>query len=141
MAVDLSPYVAAEAGERHKYAADGAMNQYARFVSQQRFARQKEDQTRDYGRQRERFTQPFMRRGVLNSGIYQKALANMVQDRYRQQARGEQDQLQEMQGFDLKDASQASAYQQALLQIALQRQQALNQYNMGMPGASPYTTG
>lgn len=110
-----------------RYGQDQATNDYARFVSQQRFNRQKTDMNKGFQRNFPRFTaQGAQRLGSgVRSGVFNQALGNQVQD-FNQ---GLQDVDQDQAGFEANWQTQAagrqSAFQRAMLlleeQIRAQR--------------------
>ena len=113
----------------NQYSQDEATNAYARFISKQRFARQRQDTTTGYQRAFPQFTGAFAHQlgSGLRSGVFGQRLGQFVGD-YNQG----QDRLnQEEAGFDANQTQmsglKSAQYQQSLLalQEELQRQRAM----------------
>lgn len=58
-----------------------AQNQYKRENADRRYARGKSDLRRQYSRARRGFGSDFIQRGLLNSGLYNRAYADLQVDR------------------------------------------------------------
>jgi hypothetical protein len=112
-----------------KYSQDEATNAYARFISQQRFNRQRQDQTQGFQRSFPQFTGQYARRlgSGVRSGVFGSKLNEFVGDYNQTQARTEQDQAADAGQFDQGQAMRSGQYQQNLLQLQeeLARQRAM----------------
>jgi len=123
---------------QNKYSNDEATNAYARFISQQRFNRQRQDMTQGYQRQFPQFTGHFAHQlgSGIRSGVFQDKMNQFVGDYNQGQARLSEDQA----GFESNDAAQTalrgSQYQQSLLalQEELDRQRAMTNPYQGYQG-------
>lgn len=111
-----------------KYSQDNATNQYARFVSQQRFARNKDTMNRGF---QEGFPQNVVaaNRGMgsrIRSGVFGDRLGQMFSGFNRQMGNVEQDQAGAEAQFAQQQSLRDAAYQRALLllQEQLTQQQA-----------------
>jgi hypothetical protein len=114
---------------QNNYANDEATNAYARFISKQRYARQRQDVSTQYQRGFPQFGARYAARGVnqgVHSGNFIQGLQNMVGDYNQGQGRLAEDEA----GYDAQYTQNQSLhqgqYQQALLalQEELQRQRA-----------------
>lgn len=112
---------------QNKYAQDNAVQEYGRFLGQQRFSRQREDMNRDYMRQFPRFTGRWAGRlgSGVKSGVFNEALTNNVNDFGRSMTRLDESQAGEEGNFATMQAQREAAYRRALLalneQFAAQR--------------------
>lgn len=122
----------------NKYSQDEATNAYARFISKQRFSRQRQDSATGYQRAFPGFVAQAnhgMGSGI-RSGVFGQKLNQFVGDYNQGQDRLNQDEA----GFDANDVqNQASAtgnYQQSLLalQEELARQRAMANPYAGYQG-------
>lgn len=119
-----------------RYSQENATDQYARFISQQRFARQKDGMNRG-------FQQGFpgsvvqMNRGMgsrVKSGVFGDNLGRMFGNYNRQVGDVEHDQARQQAQFAQQQSMRDSAYQRALL---LLQEQLSNE----RAGQSPFIGG
>lgn len=118
MAYDPSVFEARRRGLMQNYAAEGAMNAYQQFISQQRGQRGVADLTRQYEQAAPRLVAQQTQRGLggpnVRSGLMARALRDFAQQRIRQQSDLER-QLQEgAMSYDLAERRRQELYQQAL---------------------------
>ena len=135
---ELAHYDSRGSQARLKRDTDTAANQYARFVSQQRWNRDRDDAGQAYGQARNRFATPYLRRGVQNSGIYKQGLTNFVADRAKQESRFNQDYTASIGQYDQNDAEYATAYQQQLADIEMEKQARIRDIAAQLAAAKPY---
>lgn len=115
-----------------------AANQYGRFLSQQRFRRNREDAGIQMKRTFPKVGQSFQNRGLWNSGIRREGQRQYLGDYNRDIQRSLQDEQSANQGFDMQQTMQDSTYQQALLDLYEQLQAARANVN---PFAGLYLPG
>lgn len=101
---------------RNKTQSD-AMNDYGRFISQQRFRRNREDAGLQVKRNFPRVGGGFNRRGIYNSGLRREGQQQYLGDYNRDVQRNLQDEQMENQGFDLQRSFGDANYQAALLDL------------------------
>lgn len=113
----------------NSYAQDEATNAYARFISKQRFSRQRQDMTQGYQRQFPQFTGQYAHRlgSGVRSGVFQNKLNQFVGDYNQSQGRLNEDEAGTDSQYNQSQALRQSQYQQALLalQEELARQRAM----------------
>jgi hypothetical protein len=131
MAYDPSMYEARRRGLMQNYAAEGAMNAYQQFVSQQRGQRNVADLTREYEKSAPRLVGAYSRRNLvgpgMRSGITTRALQEFAQQRIRQQADLER-QLQESAfGYDLAERRRQEMFQSALSDLEAEKAREIAQ--------------
>lgn len=117
---------------QNKYAQDNAAQEYGRFLSQQRFSRQKDDMNQGFMRSFPKFTGRWAGRlgSGVKSGVFQQDLTDNVNQFGRDLSRVEQDQATEMGNFATQQAGRDAGYQRALL--ALQEQLAAQRANQNV---------
>lgn len=131
MAYDPSVYEGRRRGLMQQFAAEGAMNAYQQFVSQQRGQRNIADLTRQYEQQAPRVVSAYGRRGLMGpntrSGISRQALQQFAQQRIRQQSDLER-QLQESAfGYDLAERRRQEMFQQAMQDLESEKAREIAQ--------------
>lgn len=123
---------------QNNYANDDATNAYARFISQQRFARQKQDLTQGYQRQFPQFTGNYAHQlgSGIHSGVFGQKLNQFVGDYGQAQGRLAEDQAGDESNFQQMYGLHQGQYQQALLALndELGRQQAMTNPYQGYQG-------
>ena len=107
------------------YSADSAMNAYQRFLSQRRGERNYADMTQQYQEQAPRFVSSYSRRNLLapnvRSGVFGQALQRFDSERAKQLARAREATQEADYGYELQGRSATSAYQDALLEMELDK--------------------
>ena len=115
-----------------------ATNAYARFISQQRFNRQRQDMTTGFQRGFPQFTGGFAHQlgSGIRSGVFQNKLNQYVGDYGQAQSRLDESQAGDASQYDQMKAIGDSGYQKALLalQEELQRQNAMQNPYQGYQG-------
>lgn len=128
MAYDASQFEARRRSLLSNYAAQGAMNAYQRFLSQQRGQRDLLNLNEQYEREAPRVVGSFGRRGLVGpgvqSGAFKRAMADFAKNRIRATAEAQRDldqgsalsqleerQLREQYMNDLSDLEFAKARQ------------------------------
>lgn len=112
---------------QNKYAQDNAVQEYGRFLGQQRFSRQREDMNRNYTRQFPRFTGRWAGRlgSDVKSGVFRQDLTDNVNDFGRELTRLDETQAADQGNYATMQAQREAAYRRALLalneQFAAQR--------------------
>lgn len=118
MAYDPSLYEARRRGYTENYAASAAANQYARMLSQQRGARQRQTALRQYEQAAPQLVRGYSQRNLVSpsvrSGLFSRAMQEFGSERARNLSELEQQQQQELRGFDLEDARLLQDYRRML---------------------------
>ena len=109
-----------------------AANDYGRFISQQKFRRQREDAGTQMRRKFPKVGGHFQNRGMWNSGLRQQGQRQFLGDYNRDVQRSLQDQQVENQGFDLRQAMDDSTYQDALVDL-------YDRWQAGRMNTDPFT--
>lgn len=131
MAYDPSIYEARRRGLQQTYAAEGAMNAYQQFVTQQRGQRSIADLTRQYEQAAPRMVSAQTRRGLMGpgvrSGISRRALQEFAQQRIRQQSDLERQLQESAYGYDLAERRRQEMFQQALADLEMEKAREIAQ--------------
>ena len=90
---------------------------YGRFMSQERFRRGNEDNTRQFQQGLPKVGTHFNRRGMWNSGLRRQGQQQYAQDFQRGQSRLQFDQAADTAQTDMAQTASDAQYQQALLQL------------------------
>lgn len=118
MAYDPSLYEARRRGYTENYAANAAANQFARTLSQQRGARQRQSALRQYEQAAPQLVRGYSQRNLVSpavrSGLFSRAMQEFGQERARGLSELEMGQQQELRGFDLEDARLLQDYRRML---------------------------
>ena len=118
MAYNPADYEARRRGYTQQYAATGAMNAYANFLSQQRGTRERANMMDQYNKAQPQVVAGYSRRGLVGPNVKSGIFAQGVQDFAKQRARslGEFDQGQQEQqrGYDLGEAQRLEAFKNQL---------------------------
>jgi len=122
---DPSMFEQRRRGLQRNYSADSAMNAYQRFLSQRRGERNYADMTQQYQEQAPRFVSSYSRRNLLapnvRSGVFGQALQRFDSERAKQLARAREATQEADYGYELQGRSATSAYQDALLEMELDK--------------------
>lgn len=136
MAYDPSAYEARRRGLMQQFAAEGAMNAYQQFVSQQRGQRNIADLTRQYEQSAPRVVSAYGRRGLMGpstrSGISRRALQEFAQQRIRQQSDLERQLQESAYGYDLAERRRQEMFQQALQDLEAEKAREIAQSAQGI---------
>lgn len=118
MAYDPSIYEARRRGYTENYASTAAANQYARMLSQQRGARQRQAALRQYETAQPQLVRAYSQRNLVSpnvrSGIFNRAMQEFASERARGLSEFDLNQAEQMRGFDLEEARTLQQYRQAL---------------------------
>jgi len=118
MAYDPSLYEARRRGYTENYAATAAANQFARTLSQQRGARQRQTALRQYEQAAPQLVRGYSQRNLVSpsvrSGLFSRAMQEFGQERARGLSEMEQQQMNELRQMDLEDARLLQDYRRML---------------------------
>jgi len=118
MAYDPSLYEARRRGYTENYAATAAANQFARSLSQQRGARQRQTALRQYEQAAPQLVRGYSQRNLVSpsvrSGLFSRAMQEFGQERARGLSEMEQQQMNELRQMDLEDARLLQDYRRML---------------------------
>lgn len=122
---DPSVYEARKRGLTQGYAAEGAMNAYQQFVSQQRGQRSIADLTRQHEKAAPATVAAYGRRGLsgpnVRSGVTMRALRELAQQRIREQSDLERQLRESAMGYDLSERRRQEMYQSALQDLEAEK--------------------
>lgn len=125
MAYDPSRYEARSRAYAGAYESQSAMNEYARFLSQQRGSRQLGDFRRTIEQAIPRFGRTYGKRGIygqgVRSGIYNKALSDYGAQTTRDEARLLEDLAGQLRQYDLTGAQYQRQYETQLADLEGER--------------------
>ena len=94
------------------YDLGAAQNQYQRNLSNTQYAQSVGDLTNRYDQMRQRLPGSYAKRGLFNSGIYQRGLQDFQQNKLRDFGNLAQMQQQRLAGFTMTDEQLARMYQE-----------------------------
>jgi hypothetical protein len=122
---DPSMFEQRRRGLQRSYSADSAMNAYQRFLSQRRGERDYGDLSRTWEEETPKFVSSYSRRNLvgpnIRSGVFSNALQKFDSQRVRQLGRAREDMQQQDYGYELAGRGAASAYEDALLEMELDK--------------------
>ena len=129
MAYNPADYEARRRGYTQQYAATGAMNAYANFLSQQRGNRGRRDMMEQYNKAQPQVVAGYSRRGLVGPNVKSGIFAKGLQDFAKQRARslGEYDQgiAEEQRGYDLGEAQRLEAFRNQLADMESEKAQTI----------------
>ena len=129
MSYNPADYAARRRGYTQQYAATGAMNAYANFLSQQRGTRERTNMMDQYNKAQPQVVAGYSRRGLVGPNVKSGIFAQGVQDFAKQRARslGEFDQGQQEQqrGYDLGEAQRLEAFKNQLADMESEKAQTI----------------
>ena len=129
MSYNPADYEARRRGYTQQYAATGAMNAYANFLSQQRGNRGRRDMMEQYNKAQPQVVAGYSRRGLVGPNVKSGIFAQGVQDFAKQRARslGEFDQGQQEQqrSYDLGEAQRLEAFRNQLADMESEKAQTI----------------
>ena len=118
MAFNPADYEARRRGYTQQYAATGAMNAYANFLSQQRGTRDKTNMMDQYNKAQPQIAAGYARRGLQGPNVQSGIFARGLQDFAKQRAQGlqqfDQEQLGTQRGYELGEAQRLEAFRNQL---------------------------
>jgi hypothetical protein len=125
MAYDPSIYEARRRGLTENYAATAAANQFARTLSQQRGARQRQTALRQYEQAQPALVRGYSQRNLVSpsvrSGLFSRAMQEFGSERARGLSELEQQQMNEFRQADLEDARLLQDYRRMLGDLEMEK--------------------
>jgi len=138
MAYDPSQFEAVRRGLQRQYGSQSAMNEYARFLAQQRGQRNLGEFRRAVTEQLPTFARAFGQRGLrgqgVQSGVFNRAIKQFGQETARQRGYLEQDLAEEQRGFQMREAQYKSDYEQALADLEQSKPRQIAETALGLIG-------
>ena len=129
MSYNPADYEARRRGYTQQYAATGAMNAYANFLSQQRGTRNRRDMVNQYNEAQPQVVAGYSRRGLVGpnvkSGIFSKGLQDFAKQRSRNLGDFDQGQMEERRGYDLGEAQRLEAFRNQLADMESEKAQTI----------------
>ena len=129
MSYNPADYEARRRGYTQQYAATGAMNAYANFLSQQRGTRDRTNMMQQYDKAQPQVVSGYSRRGLVGPNVKSGIFARGLQDFAKQRAQsfGEFDQAQQEQqrGYDLSEAQRLEAFRNQLADMESEKAQTI----------------
>ena len=123
MSYNPADYEARRRGYTQQYAATGAMNAYANFLSQQRGNRGRRDMMEQYNKAQPQVVAGYSRRGLVGPNVKSGIFAQGVQDFAKQRARSlgqfDQGQQEQQRAYDLGEAQRLEAFRKHKLLLTL----------------------
>lgn len=124
-AFDPSLFEQRRRGLERSYSADSAMNAYQRFLSQRRGERDYADLTEQFRDNMPKMVSAYSRRNLVapnvRSGVFGQALQRYDAERAKQLARARESTTEADYGYELQGRGQRSAYEDALLEMELDK--------------------
>jgi hypothetical protein len=129
MAFNPAQYEARRRNYTQQYAATGAMNSYANFLSQQRATREKTNMMNQYNKAQPQITSAYARRGLVGpnvqSGIFARGLQDFAKQRAQTLQQFDQGQLETQRGYDLGEAQRGEAFRNQLADMESEKAQTI----------------
>ena len=129
MAYNPADYEARRRGYTQQYAATGAMNAYANFLSQQRGNRGRRDMMEQYNKAQPQVVAGYSRRGLVGpnvkSGIFASGLQDFAKQRARNLSEYDQGIAEEQRGYDLGEAQRLEAFRNQLADMESEKAQTI----------------
>jgi len=129
MAYNPADYEARRRGYTQQYAATGAMNAYAQFLSKQRGTRDRTSMTDQYNKAQPQITAGYARRGLQGPNVQSGIFARGLQDFAKQRAQGlqqfDQGQLEGQRGYDLGEAQRLEGFKNQLADMESEKAQTI----------------
>lgn len=110
-------YAQGTSGLAQKKAQSDAANEYARFISQQRFRQQQQDLGQQFRRQMPKVGQSFQNRGLWNSGLRRSGQRQFAGDYNQALQRSQQAQAADDQQFQMQQNFNDQDYNLALMDL------------------------
>jgi hypothetical protein len=125
MAYNPADYEARRRGYTQQYAATGAMNAYANFLSQQRGTRERRGITEQYDRAQPQVVAGYSRRNLVGpnvkSGIFAKGIQDFAKQRARTFSEFDQGQTEQQRGYDLGEAQRLESFRNQLADMEMDK--------------------
>ena len=129
MAFNPADYEARRRGYTQQYAATGAMNAYANFLSQQRGTRDRTNMMDQYNKAQPQVAAGYARRGLQGPNVKSGIFARGLQDFAKQRAQGlqqfDQGQLEGQRGYDLGEAQRLEGFKNQLADMESEKAQTI----------------
>ena len=129
MAYNPADYEARRRGYTQQYAATGAMNAYANFLSQQRGTRDKTNMMDQYNKAQPQIVSGYSRRGLVGPNVKSGIFAKGLQDFAKQRAQGlqqfDQGQMESNRAYDLSEAQRLEAFRNQLADMESEKAQTI----------------
>ena len=129
MAYNPADYEARRRGYTQQYAATGAMNAYAQFLSKQRGSSSRRNMMEEYDRAQPQITAGYARRGLQGPNVKSGIFARGLQDFAKQRARGlqefDQGQQESNRAYDLTEAQRLESFRNQLADMESEKAQTI----------------
>ena len=129
MAFNPADYEARRRGYTQQYAATGAMNAYANFLSQQRGTRDRTNMMDQYNQAQPQIAAGYSRRGLVGPNVKSGIFARGLQDFAKQRAQGlqqfDQGQTEQQRMYDLSEAQRGQAFGNQLADMESEKAQTI----------------
>jgi len=129
MSYNPADYEARRRGYTQQYAATGAMNAYANFLSQQRGTRGRQDMMQQYDKAQPQVVSGYSRRGLVGpnvkSGIFARGLQDFAKQRAQSFSDFDQNQLGEQRSYELSEAQRLEAFRNQLADMESEKAQTI----------------
>ena len=129
MSYNPADYEARRRGYTQQYAATGAMNAYANFLSQQRGTRERTNMMQQYDKAQPQVVAGYSRRGLVGPNVKSGIFARGLQDFAKQRAQsfGDYDRgiAEEQRGYDLGEAQRLEAFKNQLADMESEKAQTI----------------
>jgi len=129
MSYNPADYEARRRGYTQQYAATGAMNAYANFLSRQRGTRDRQNMLRQYDEAQPKIVSAYSRRGMLGpnvrSGVFARGLQELAKQRARNLSEFDQGQMEQQRAYDLGEAQRLEAFKNQLADMEMEKANAI----------------
>ncbi len=129
MAFNPADYESRRRGYTQQYAATGAMNAYANFLSQQRGTRDRTNMMQQYDKAQPQIAAGYARRGLQGPNVKSGIFARGLQDFAKQRAQGlqqfDQGQIESNRAYDLTEAQRLEAFRNQLADMESEKAQTI----------------
>ena len=129
MSYNPADYEARRRGYTQQYAATGAMNAYANFLSQQRGTRDRTNMKQQYDKAQPQVVAGYSRRGLVGpnvkSGIFARGLQDFAKQRAQSFSEFDQGQQEQQRSYDLSEAQRLEAFRNQLADMESEKAQTI----------------
>ena len=129
MSYNPADYEARRRGYTQQYAATGAMNAYANFLSQQRGTRDRTNMMQQYDKAQPQVAAGYSRRGLVGpnvkSGIFARGLQDFAKQRAQSFGEFDQGQQEQQRSYDLSEAQRLEAFRNQLADMESEKAQTI----------------
>ena len=129
MSYNPADYEARRRGYTQQYAATGAMNAYANFLSQQRGTRDRTNMMQQYDKAQPQVVAGYSRRGLVGpnvkSGIFARGLQDFAKQRAQSFGEFDQGQQEQQRSYDLSEAQRLEAFRNQLADMESEKAQTI----------------